>query len=196
LPKQVLQDILDTLDVCNNSDKPFDCLKDALLGQFGKSKWQSYFELLRLPMEMQGLKPSVLMGKLKQHLPPGVSPDTDLFLAMFLVCLLPSMQEAVGAGNHKMAVAMLKAADALWDARGGHNPTVTAATTQRSRSRAHNNGKRGDKKSCNARSKSHPLPTLTFIRFKTLAIASVNFTITMPTRLTGVLHPVLGQKTN
>jgi hypothetical protein len=35
-------------------------------------------------MEMQGLKPSVLMGKLKQHLPPGVSPDNDLFLAMYL----------------------------------------------------------------------------------------------------------------
>jgi hypothetical protein len=37
LPKQVLRDILDTLDVCNHSDDPFDCLKDALLGQFGKS---------------------------------------------------------------------------------------------------------------------------------------------------------------
>jgi hypothetical protein len=63
-PKQVLWDILDTLDVCNNSDEPFDFLKNTLLGQFGKSKWQSYCELLRLPMEMQGLKPSVLMGKL------------------------------------------------------------------------------------------------------------------------------------
>ncbi len=42
LPKQVLWDILDTLGVCNLSDQPFDCLKDALLGQFGKSKWQSY----------------------------------------------------------------------------------------------------------------------------------------------------------
>jgi hypothetical protein len=67
------------LDVCNDSEDPFFCLKDALLGQFGKSKWQSYFELLRFPMEMPGLKPSVVMGKLKQHLPPGVSPDTDLF---------------------------------------------------------------------------------------------------------------------
>ncbi len=55
LPKQVLWDILATLDVFNNSDEPFDCLKDTLLGQFEKSKWQSYFELLRLPMEMQGL---------------------------------------------------------------------------------------------------------------------------------------------
>ncbi len=55
LPKQVLQDILDTLDACSDSDEPFDFLKNNLLGQFGKSKWQSYFELLRLPMEMQSL---------------------------------------------------------------------------------------------------------------------------------------------
>ncbi len=65
LPKQVLRDILDTLDTCNDSDEPFDFLKNTLLGQFGKSKWQSYFEVLCFPMEMQRLKPSVLMGKLK-----------------------------------------------------------------------------------------------------------------------------------
>ncbi len=39
LPKQVLRDNLDTLDVCNNSDEPFDQLKNTLLGQFRKSKW-------------------------------------------------------------------------------------------------------------------------------------------------------------
>jgi hypothetical protein len=60
LPKQVLRYILDTLGVCNDSAEPFDILINTLLGQFGKSKWQSYFELLRLPIEMQGLKPSVL----------------------------------------------------------------------------------------------------------------------------------------
>ncbi len=38
LPKQVLRDILDRLDVCNNSDEPFEHLKNTLLGQFGKSK--------------------------------------------------------------------------------------------------------------------------------------------------------------
>jgi hypothetical protein len=48
------------------------------------------------------------MGKLKQHLPPGVSPDTDLFFAMFLICLPPSMREAVGAGNHKKAAAVVR----------------------------------------------------------------------------------------
>jgi hypothetical protein len=39
LPKQVLY----TQDVCNDSNEPFNCFKDALLGQFGKSTWQSYF---------------------------------------------------------------------------------------------------------------------------------------------------------
>ncbi len=81
-------------------------------------------------MEMQGLKPSVLMGKLRQHLPPSVSPYNDLFLAMFLVCLPPSMRETVGAGNHMRAAAKVKAADALWDDRGGHDRTVAAAMTQ------------------------------------------------------------------
>ncbi len=156
LPKQVLRDILDTIDVCNDSDEPFDFLKNTLLGQIGKSKWQSYFELLRLPMEMQGLKPSVLMGKLKQNLPPGVSPDNDLFLAMFLIRLPASMRETVRAGDHRTAAAMVKAADALWDARGGNDPTVAAASTQRSRSPAPNSGKRGDKRGGNARPKSRP----------------------------------------
>ncbi len=72
-------------------------------------------------MEMQGLKPSVLMGKLKQHLTPGVSLDNGLFLAMFLVRLSPSMREIVEAGNHMTAAAMVKSADALLDAPGGHD---------------------------------------------------------------------------
>jgi hypothetical protein len=67
-------------------------------------------------MEMQGLKPSVLMGKIKQHLPPGVLPNNDLLIAMFLICLPPSMRETVGAGALKTAAAMVKAVDALWDA--------------------------------------------------------------------------------
>jgi hypothetical protein len=46
LPKQVLQDILDKVSACNESDKPFDDLRIVLLWQFDKSKWQSYFELL------------------------------------------------------------------------------------------------------------------------------------------------------
>jgi hypothetical protein len=107
-------------------------------------------------MDMQGLKPSILMGKLKQHLPPGVSPDTNLFMAIFLIRLQPSMREAVGAGNHKTAADTVRAAGALWDARDGHDPTVVAATTHRSRSPAPTSGKTTDKKNGNARSNSRP----------------------------------------
>ncbi len=117
LPKQVLRDILDTLDVCNDSDNPFELLKTVLLGQFGKSKWQSYFKLLR-SWTCKASSPAFSWGNLKQHLPPGVSPDRDLFMAMFLICLPPSMREAVGAGNHKTAADTVRAADALWDTRG------------------------------------------------------------------------------
>jgi hypothetical protein len=49
---------------------------------------------------------------------------------MFLVHLPLSMRESVEAGNHKTAAAMVKAADALWEAQGGHNPTVAATTTE------------------------------------------------------------------
>jgi hypothetical protein len=130
LPKQVLRDILDTLDVCNESDKPSDCLKKILFGQFRKSKWQSCFKLLHLPMEMQGLKPSVLIGKLKQHFPPPVFLQTTIFSFPCSCSPAASMHETVGAGNQMTATAMVKASDALWDAQGGHDPMVAAATTQ------------------------------------------------------------------
>jgi hypothetical protein len=68
------------------SSQPFENLKIVLLEQqFGKSKWQSYFDLLHLPLDMQGLKPSILMGKLKQSFSHSVSPEKDLFLEMFLI---------------------------------------------------------------------------------------------------------------
>ncbi len=43
---------------------------------------------------------------------------------MFLIRLPPFMREAVSAGNHKTAAGVVKSADALWDTRGGHDPTV------------------------------------------------------------------------
>jgi hypothetical protein len=194
-PKQVLRDILDTLDVCNDSAELFNFLKNTWLGQFGKSMWQSYFELLCLPMEMQGLKPSVLIGNLKQHLPPGVSPDSDLFLAMFLIPLPPSMRETVGAGAHGMAIAMVKAADALWDAQGGHNPTV-AAVSIGAGAPLPAVGREATNGAVTPAPKVAPLPTRIFIHSKTLAMACANFTIITPIGLTGAFRPVLGRKTN
>ncbi len=78
------------------------------------------------------------------------------------------MREAVEAGTHETAAAMVKATDALWDARGGHDPTVAATSTQRSRSPAPSSGKRGDKRSGNARSKIRPPSHLDFYFFQNL----------------------------
>ncbi len=55
------------------------------------------------------------------------------------------MQEGVGPGNHKTAVAMVRAMDALWEDRGGHDPMVAAATIQRSRSPAPTSRKKNTK---------------------------------------------------
>ncbi len=142
-------------------------------------------------MEMQGLKPSVLLGKLKQHLPPRVSPDNDLFISMFLIRLPPSMREAVGAGTHGTGAAMVKAAGMLG-----------AAKTQQLQPPRHSLvealllavGREATNGAVTPTPKVSPLPAQTSIPSKTLAMACINFTITMPIRLTGVLHPVIGRE--
>jgi hypothetical protein len=102
---------------------------------------------------MDDLKPSILMGKLKHLLPPGVSPDNDLFRSMFLIKLPPSIREEVDSGDHKAASAMVSVADALWDAPGGHNPTVAVTMTHRSRSPAPAERKKNNKRGGSAHSK-------------------------------------------
>jgi hypothetical protein len=62
------------------------------------------------------------------------------------------MRKAVGAGNHKTAVAMVRTVDGLWDARGGHNPTVAATTS--------------NKRNGNAGSKSGPPSGSDFFSFQ------------------------------
>jgi hypothetical protein len=115
---------------------------------------------------------------------------------MFLIRLPPSMREAVGAGIHEMAAAMVKATDTLWDAQGGHDPTVAAASIQRSRSPAPSSGKRGDKRSSNARSESRPASHPDFYLFQNPDNDVCKFHNYFAIRLTSVLHPVLGQKTS
>jgi hypothetical protein len=147
-------------------------------------------------MGMQGLKPSVLVRKLKQQCPPGVSSDKDdLFLSMFLIRLPPSMREAVGAGTHEMAAAMVKAETPCG--------MLGAATTVQSQSPQHRvgalllaMGSEATQGAVMPAPKISPLPTQIFIPLQTLAMACVNFTIITPIRLTGAFRPVLGQKTS
>ncbi len=76
---------------------------------------------------------------------------------MFLIRLPPSMRETVGAVNHKTAAAMVMAANALWDARRGHNPTDTG-----SRSLAPER-KKNDKRGGGAHLKSRPPSSQDFL---------------------------------
>ncbi len=157
---------------------------------------ETYFELLQLPMEMQGLKHSIPMGKLKQHPPHGVSPDTDLFLSMFLIRLPPSLREAEGVGNHKTAVAMVRPADALWNACGSHNPTVATVMTLCSKeAQLLLAVRRMTEGMATPVPKVILLPAPISFPFKTLAMACTNFTTSMATKPTMAFSLVPGWKT-
>jgi hypothetical protein len=91
---------------------------------------------------------------------------------------------------------MVRAADALWDTRGGmtlqsqpprHRETGTPLPAA---------GREATKGTVTPVPKVAPLPAQIFIHFKTLAMACVNFTITTPIGLTDAFRPVLGRKTN
>ncbi len=92
---------------------------------------------------IDSIKTSILMGKLKQLIPHRVSPDNGIIISMFLIRLLPSMREVIGAGNHNIVTAMVKAVDALWDACGSNDPTATDDTTWHSRIPNPAKGKKG-----------------------------------------------------
>jgi hypothetical protein len=51
LPKQVLRDILDTLDICKESDDPFDCLKNSE---------RIFFHIFTMMLTLLGLPPVAL----------------------------------------------------------------------------------------------------------------------------------------
>jgi hypothetical protein len=88
LPKQVLRDILDTLDVCSDSDELFDFLKNTLLGQFGKSLWRAgYIPGDRLT---SWVYPTTCVQYL--YISCYLS-DNKPVLSCLLSCLLPQMLE-------------------------------------------------------------------------------------------------------
>jgi hypothetical protein len=58
LPKQVLRDILDTVDVCNETDQPFDLLKEVLLGQLGKASGNPVLSCFSSPWKCRASSPA------------------------------------------------------------------------------------------------------------------------------------------
>jgi hypothetical protein len=93
-----------------------------------------------------------------------------------------ALRKAMGAGNHKMVTA----ADALWDARGGHDPTVVAATTNTNRSPAAVGRSRATGGARVPVQKVVPLPTRIFSVFKTLAMACASIIIATMQEFIGV----------
>jgi hypothetical protein len=128
---------------------------------------------------MDSIKPSILMGKLKQLLPHRVSSDINLFLSIFLIRLPPSMREMVGASNHKTAAAMVEALDALWNTCGDNTPTIAVGMAWHSRSPTPAKGKKGYKRGGRAQSKSRPSSPSASHKFKTPSMARVSVTISL-----------------
>jgi hypothetical protein len=68
LPKQVLQDILDTVDVCNESDQPFDLLKEVCLGS---SKRENGSSILSCIVHRSKLPRASPLHMIQKKMDPG-----------------------------------------------------------------------------------------------------------------------------
>ena len=121
---------------------------------------------------MEDIRPSLMYGKLRSLLPYGADCNNEIFLAMFLLRLPPSVREQVGAADHTTAAAMVSHADRVWSFRGGPDPVVAAAAEHRSRSPA-SPGRRSDKKG--KRSKSRNANPVSFQNFRNPPNGSCKF---------------------
>jgi hypothetical protein len=109
------------LDTCRDQADAYDALRTFVILQFGKCKWASYLKLLRLPCTVENVKPSEVYAKLKRLLPFGADKNNEMFLAMFLMRLPPSIREQVGAADHTTIAAMVRHADRVWSFTGGQD---------------------------------------------------------------------------
>ncbi len=147
-------------------------------------------------MEMQGLKPSVLMGKLKQHSLQEYHPTTIFFLQCF-------WSDFRHQWERQSELVPMEWPQPWWRLRTPYG-MLGAATTLRSQPPQHSEagaphpaaGREVTKGAVMPSLKVTPLPAQIFTHFKTLAMACANFTITTPIGLTGAFRPVLSWKTN
>ncbi len=102
-------------------------LKEALLGSYGKTKWQMAYALLDHP-ELGDRRPSAMMAEMLSLRFETTAPDS-LFLALFLRRLPPSIRDHLAAANHATAAEMATHADILWDARNARNSASVSTVT-------------------------------------------------------------------
>lgn len=96
-------------------DTSYQLLKTALLGSYGKTKWQMAYALLDHP-DLGDRRPSAMMAEMLSLRFETSAPDS-LFLALFLRRLPSSIRDHLAAADHKTAPEMATHADILWDAR-------------------------------------------------------------------------------
>jgi hypothetical protein len=102
----------------------YNLLKEALLGSYGKTKWQMAYALLD-HHDLGDRRPSAMMAEMLSLRFETSAPDS-LFLALFLRRLPASVRDHLAAVNHTTATEMATHADVLWDAR---NTTSVSAVT-------------------------------------------------------------------
>jgi hypothetical protein len=96
-------------------ENSYTLIKEALMGSFGKTKWQMAYALLDHP-DLGDRRPSAMMAEMLA-LRFETTPPDSLFLALFLRRLPASIRDHLAAANHETATAMSTHADVLWDAR-------------------------------------------------------------------------------
>jgi hypothetical protein len=99
-------------------------IKEALLGSYGKTKWQMAYALLDHP-ELGDRRPSAMMAEMLSLRFETSAPDS-LFLALFLRRLPPSIRDHLAAANHTTAAEMATHVDILWDARNSASVSAVA----------------------------------------------------------------------
>jgi hypothetical protein len=107
-------------------EESYTLIKEALLGSYGKTKWQMAYALLDHP-ELGDRRPSAMMAEMLALRYEATAPDS-LFLALFLRRLPSSIRDHLAAANHTTAAEMATHADILWDAR--NSATVSAVSNR------------------------------------------------------------------
>jgi hypothetical protein len=105
-------------------EQSYTLMKEALLGSYGKTKWQMAYSLLDHP-DLGDRRPSAMMAEMLA-LRFETTPPDSLFLALFLRRLPPAIRDHLAAANHTTATEMAAHADILWDARNTSSVSAIA----------------------------------------------------------------------
>jgi len=107
-------------------EQSYTLMKEALLGSYGKTKWQMAYALLDHP-DLGDRRPSAMMAEMLALRFETSAPDS-LFLALFLRRLPAAIRDHLAAANHETAAGMATHADVLWDARNSASVSAVSET--------------------------------------------------------------------